>query len=518
VNTPVKLALIVTGAFGLRLLLALFVSHPGIGDPNHYYNLGGFLAEGRGFTMDYIWHYNDPPPPGTLTHPFDHWMPLAGVLAAGGMLVFGQQAIAALLPFMLLGAALALVSYLGARQFGCGEAASLFAAGACALLPELLLNSVRTDTTIPNALFVCASILLLNHGLRRGRAWAYAASGALAGLAYLTRNDAILLLPMLVVTLLIHARWGRLRRAYLALLLPLTMLLVAAPWLIRNVQTLGYATPRETRFMYFFTDQRDHYAYDTAFTLQTMLARQTPAQIIGKRLFEAAAAVKVMYTTLDVFLPVAVAGGLLLAIGARDRNRLLWVAPVLALALGALVFYAALVPYKAQAGSFKKAWITVIPLLLPLAGYALERAISDTRLRAGVMLLALIFTGANGVELARADAAFTRQYSHYIAQVAQAAQSLPDTNGDGEIILMAQDPFMLRYHGLRSVMLPMNDRETILHVARRYRVDYLMMPPDRPALDALYTGAESDPRFVPVAEIGGTNVVLYGLSHDAADD
>src|SRR5690606_34354217 len=118
-----------------------------------------------------------------------------------------------------------------------------------------------------------------------------------------------------------------------------------------------------------------HYAYQRDFTLQTMLDQQTPAQIIGKRLFEMAAAAKLMYTALDVFLPVLVAGGLLLVVAARDRERLLALAPTLVLLLGVFVFYTVLVPYKAQAGSFKKAYLTLIPLLLPLAGYALERAV-----------------------------------------------------------------------------------------------------------------------------------------------
>ncbi len=513
-NTHYKLLLLILAAFALRVLLATFVNHPGIGDPNHYYNLGVALVEGRGFTMDYIWHYNDPPPIGTLEYPFDHWMPLAGVLAAGGMAVFGQGILAALLPFMLCGALLCLVGYAAARQFGCGAGTSLFVAATCALLPEFVLNSLRTDTTLPNTLFVCSSILLLTHGLRHNHLWVYLGSGVMAGLAYLTRNDALLLLPMLAVTLVLYMRWGRLQRGYRVLLMPLVALLVIAPWLVRNQQALGYLTTRETQTMYFFTDQRDHYAYNRDFTLYTMLEQQTPAQIIGKRLFEMAAAVKLMYTTLDVFLPVAVIGGLLLVISLRDRERLLTLAPTLILLLGVLVFYALLVPYKAQAGSFKKAYLTLIPLLLPLAGYALERAITDGRIRAGTMLLALAFLGTNSVELVRADAAFTRLYSDYIAQVANAARALPDTNADGEIILMAQDPFMFRIHGLRTVMLPMENRETVLEVAQRYNVDYLMMPPDRPALDALYTGTEDDPRFVRAAEISGTNAVLYRLVED----
>jgi hypothetical protein len=234
-----------------------------------------------------------------------------------------------------------------------------------------------------------------------------------------------------------------------------------------------------------------------------MLERQTPAQLIGKRLFELAAGAKLMYTALDVFLPVAVIGGLALLIAARDRQRLLTLSPALLLLLGAWLFYALLVPYKAQSGSFKKVYLSVVPLLLPLAGYALERAISDARLRLGAAAVALALT------------AFTALYTGYIAQVSDAAHALPDTNGDGEIVLMAQDPFMFSYFGLRTVMLPLADREGILDAARRYNVDYLMMPPDRPALDPLYSGDERDPRFVPVLAIRGTNAALYRFDFDA---
>ncbi|HEX2906333.1 MAG TPA: hypothetical protein VHO69_05690, partial [Phototrophicaceae bacterium] len=215
-----------------------------------------------------------------------------------------------------------------------------------------------------------------------------------------------------------------------------------------------------------------------------------------------------------------VAGGLMLLFAARgrERERLLALAPTLILLGGALVFYAVFVPLKSQGGSFKKAYLTLIPLLLPLAAYALERAVPDARLRLGTMALALILLTANSVELVRADARFAAAYLDGMRQVAITAQALPDTNNDGEIILMAQDPFMLRFLGIRSVMLPMENRATILEVAQRYNVDYLMMPPDRPALDALYTGAETDARFLPAAKVAGTNVALYGFDFAAAGE
>ncbi len=508
----VLLLLIVLGALALRLGVMTFVRHPGIGDPNHYYNLGGFLLEGRGFNIDYIWQYNHPPE--QLDHPEDYWMPLTGLLAAASMWLFGHSVPGALVLFAIMGALVPVLAYAAARQLGCSPGSSLFSAAAAAALPELVLNSVRTDTTIPNTLLAGASILLLTHGLRRGGWLAFAGSGLCAGLAYLVRSDSSLLLPMLAVTLLAYAVWGRQwrgRRWVWAVLVPVVAVLVALPWSLRNIQLLGTPTTPRLGDMFFLTDFREHFVYDTELSLETLLASQTPAQLIGKRLFEMAASAKILYTTLDVFLPVAVAGGLLLVLAARDRDRLLILAPTLILLGGAFVFYTLLVPFKSQGGSFKKAYITLIPLLLPLAAYALERAISVPRLRVGAMALAVLFTGANAVELVRADARFAGTYLDTMQQVAAGTRAMPDTNGDGEIILMAQDPFMLRFVGVRSVMLPMEDRNTILAVAQRYGVDYLMMPPDRPALDPLYTGAESDPRFVATANIAGTNVVLYSF-------
>lgn len=512
-----RLLLICLGTLALRLALLPFIQHPGIGDSNHYYNLGAFLAEGRGYTIDYIWQYNNPPQ--GLVHPEDYWMPLTGLLPAAAFKLFGVSVQAALLPFVLLGALIPAVAYWAAREFGTGEGAALFAAAAAGVLPEFVLNSLRTDTTVPNLLLVCASILLLIRGLKRGGVFNFIGSGLAAGLAYLFRSDSSLLLPMLAVTLLVYWRWGkptvtRIPWAQVALM-PLVAILVTLPWSLRNLALSGTISTPKLDYMFYLTDFRDHWVYSTELNLQTLLASQTPAQLIGKRLFEMAASAKLLYTQLDVFLPVAVFGGLLLLLRARDREKWLTLAPALILLGGVFVFYTTLVPFKSEGGSFKKAYLTVIPLLLPLAGYALEKAVSDQRMRVGVMALAILFTGANAVELVRADARFAANYLNTMRGVAAQAQALPDTNGDGEIILMAQDPFMLRFVGVRSVMIPMENRDVILEVAQRYGVDYIMLPPDRPSLDAVYNGTETDPRFVPVYDPTGRALVFYGLDYSA---
>lgn len=517
-NPTRNLILIVLGALVLRLVLLVFVHHPGISDPNHYYNVGANLATGRGYVIDYIWQYNNPP--DAVTHPDDYRTPLTGVLAAIPMAVAGVGVPQSLALFILIGSLLPIIGYVASRQLGLREGSSLFVAAACAFLPEFVLNSLRTDTTIPNALLVCTTILLLTHGLQTGRWWAFAGSGIAAGLAYLNRNDGSLLLPMYVVTLITYLLWGRGQLAArsrwrYAALTPVVAFVIFTPWLARNLEYSGsVATPNMDR-MFFLTDYRDHYRYEGVFNLQTLFERQTPAQLIAKRLFEGAASIKLMYTTLDVFLPVAVAGGMLLVIAARDRQRLLTLSPTLILLFGYFVFYTVLVPFKSQGGSFKKDYLTLIPLLLPLAGYALERAVNDTRIRTGVMVLASGFLVANAVELVRADARATDNYLGRINQMKAVAETLPDTNGDGQLVLMTQDPFMLSFVNLPSILFPSDDRETVLEVAARYGVDYLLMPPDRPALDALYLRTESDPRFVEVAPVPGTEYIFYGIDPDA---
>ncbi|MBK8027734.1 MAG: glycosyltransferase family 39 protein [Chloroflexi bacterium] len=214
------LVLICVGALALRLGALTFVQHPGVADSNHYYNLGIRILEGHGFSADYIWFYVPPPP--ALEHAETHWTPLTAYLAAAGMAIGGISPQAAVLPFVLIGSLLPLIGYWAARQFGVGSVGSLFAAAAVAALPEFVLNSVRTDTTLPNTLLVGLSALTLTAGLRtdrplRARALALTVSGITAGLAYLTRNDSLLLLPAALATAILYAIFARPSAAILPL-------------------------------------------------------------------------------------------------------------------------------------------------------------------------------------------------------------------------------------------------------------------------------------------------------------
>lgn len=523
---------ICAGALLIRLVLLPTIPHPGFADPNYYYDLGLSLVEGRGFTIDFLWQYNNPPQ--TIVHEMDYWMPLNGVIVAASFALFGINVVAAILPFALLGAILPLVAFAAAKQFDSEDESALFAAACTAVLPELLLHSLRSETTLPNALFTGGAVLLLTYGFKRGKFRAFLAAGLLAGLAYLIRSDAALLLPVLAGTLAVYylngkgpARQNEIHQdmARHVPLVKISMyaaggiviaLIVIVPWLIRNQGLFGTPTTPNLNRMFFLTDHDEHFAYNDEFTLETMLAAQTPGQLIGKRLFELAAAFKTMVASLDMFLAVAVFGGFLLLCYRRDRERLLTLTPVLLLLLGLLIFYPILVPMKSQGGSFKKAYLALIPLLLPLAGYALEQAVTSKRLRCGVMVMVVVMTGAFAVDAVRLDAQFLRDYILHTEKIVTTANRLPDVTGDGRVRLMTRDPFMMSYYGIQSVMTPRDDRDAVLEVAQRYEIDYLLVPTARPALDAaLVDKTVSDPRFQFVTDIPGTELSFYTFAPEA---
>src|SRR5689334_22204118 len=75
---------------------------PGNIDADYYYMGGLRLAQGHGFTENYIWNYfNDPKSLPQPSHAY--WMPLASILTALGMWLTGHQTFASgRLVFLLL--------------------------------------------------------------------------------------------------------------------------------------------------------------------------------------------------------------------------------------------------------------------------------------------------------------------------------------------------------------------------------------------------------------------------------
>ena len=519
-STAVRLLAIVAAAFLFRVALLPLAYNPGLHDPIHYFTLGRRLAEGQGFTIDYVWHYSRIPP--EISHGVDHWMPLAGMATAAGIALGGVSPIAAAAVFVVAGALAPLLTFFAAKQLELADKPALIAALLAGFIPDLVSSSLRTDTTALNVVFICGAIILLNDGFRQGRKASFMLCGALAGLSYLTRNDAPLFFPVFIATAILHMGLHRrrlpLRPALIAVCLTFAaFLVVIAPWLWRNHQEMGLLGTAETARMFFMVEQADHYAYGVPITWDTMLQRQNLEDLLGARLIQFAAAIKQVAVSLAFPLNILILADAIGLMRNRPPARLLTIAPAAIWLLSIILVYPLLLPLKSQAGSFEKAFLTVVPLLIPLAAVALDALIKRFAWRMAVAGIMVFWLAVSSVEQFKRETEFADTYYGSIQVLADALAALPDVTGDGEIRIMSQDPYVMSYFGYAGVMTPLASRADTLELGRRFEIDYLLLPAARPALDALYLSAESDPRFVLAAHLADAGEIpfeLYQLVYD----
>ncbi len=486
---------------GLRLALAALAPLPGIADSNHYYNLAQSLREGRGFVIDYIWQYHSPP--DALTHPIDYWMPLSAVWPALAQMLLGASVWAALVPSVIAGGlVLPLLAYHIAGQLGGRQEAQVFALAATASLPELILNSVRTDTTVTYACFAGGALVALYHARRKPAG--FALSGALAGLAYLTRQDGLLLVGVFVLYMLAF----RPRRWRYLVLLAAGWLIVTAPWFLRNIAVLGRPMPGGASRTLFMTDFSDQFTYARELTLETYLAWGMD-NIVKKWAFEGAAGIKTMYTLPGMVLSAASAIGFGALLARRDRERLRLAAlPALMVAL-LWGFYTFVTPFHSQGGSFKKSYMAVLPFAAALAAVMIWQYVAARGARLALAALVCGMMAVDGLVLIKDDFALGHAYRNFSTEVAEAMREAGDVNGDGEIVVMSVDPFIWDYFDFRALITPADDLDTILRVAARYRADYLFVSTIRSALAPIYRGTQTDPRLVLVQDFPGLSAKLY---------
>jgi len=492
--------LILMAAFILRVGLAAFAPHPGVSDPNHYYNLGRNLASGRGFVIDYIYQYHRPP--DAVTHPEDYWMPLPAIWPALGLRLLGDSLWAALIPSAVLGTLLAVLTYGIAAAAGLEKPARLIAMATAAFLPELVLNSVRTDTTLSYTLFGGLAALCFYLGVKHGRDALFLLAGVAGGLTHLSRQDGILLAPAIAISMLVLWRVGKHpMRWRWPLLIALGWLIVLSPWLWRNQNVFGEWLPSGASRTLFMTSFNDQFTYGRELDLDHYLAWGWP-NILGNIAFQALANVKTSYTVLDVALPITAAIGLADLVARRDRERLALLLLPFVLAALLYLFYSVLVPFHTMGGSFKKSYMVLVPFLAAASAWGVVEFVQPRRIGYLFAALMVVLMGLNAFELVRADFNAAGRYDATIAALGEMLCGAGDRNGDKAITVMTQDPFILNYHGFPALIIPSDDRDTILEAAHRYGVDYIILPAARPALDLLFDGAETDPRLTLIERAG----------------
>jgi 4-amino-4-deoxy-L-arabinose transferase-like glycosyltransferase len=243
-------------ALVVRVVLIWHFPDPAYPDSFYYVDVARNLAEGRGLTIDLIWIFPEVggtiPADPTLPIPSNaHWMPLASLVQVPFLALLGPTPWASALPFAVLGALAAPLTWAMARDAGTRDWVAIVA-GVLVAMPLLsVVYMVQPDNFSLYQPLVLAALWMGARGLK-GSPRAFAAAGLFAGLATLSRNDGLLVLGALGIAFL----WDRWRRRAIpwsaAVACVALFVLVMAPWWLRQLAVFGSISPSTASGKVFF--------------------------------------------------------------------------------------------------------------------------------------------------------------------------------------------------------------------------------------------------------------------------
>jgi hypothetical protein len=213
VRVPITLYLV---ALAARALTGWLFPDPAYPDATYYVGVARALAAGHGFNIDFIWNFVDVggrlPAAATLPIPSNaHWMPLASLIQAPFIAVLGTAPIVALIPFMLVGATTAPLTWAIALEARLTRDQAL-AAGLMAAVPGAVTPFLGQPDNFALFMPLGALALWLCARALGGDPRAFILGGLIVGLATLARNDGILLgIPFALGWLALRWRALRLR-------------------------------------------------------------------------------------------------------------------------------------------------------------------------------------------------------------------------------------------------------------------------------------------------------------------
>ncbi len=553
-SREVRRDLAVLAALGLVIngLASRAVSMPGYVDAYYYFGGAVQLARGSGFTEPYVWTYLTPRDPAAdAAHRWPshlYWMPLTSIVAAPFMAVaeaLARRALAmpelfraAQLPFIVIAAALPLVSYGVARTLT-GRRRHAWAAALLTLFSAYYF--IYWTTTDAFALFGAAASGALWLGARAARHPGSAGrsltlAGVAAGLAHLARADGILVLICLagwwlargILKRPVPATAAAPARAWLIPLLGLGLgyLLVMGPWFARNLAIVGAPIPPGAARTLWLTHYDDYFTYaPEQLTPAAYLASDWRVILDGKL-----AALRANFATLVgvqanvVALPFALIG-----VWRLRRHPLLRLAGFYGVAL--FVLMTLVFTFPGARGGYFHSGAALLPFLLTAAVAGLDAVVDAAARRLPhwqperakpvftmlftalpVVLAGLLYaaevtgTGGSQPAWARRDAVYG-EMGRWL-----------ESQGEAETVVAVNNPPGWYYHtGQAAIVIPAGDAETLLAAMDSVAAPWLVLDVNHPAaLAGLYTAPEADARLTLAATFqDGAGRPVYLLRRSA---
>ncbi|HEX2755412.1 MAG TPA: glycosyltransferase family 39 protein [Candidatus Limnocylindrales bacterium] len=535
-RTPIALYLL---ALIARLVVIGHFPDPAYPDSYYYVDVARNLAAGHGFNVDFVWIFAEVggkiPALPVLPIPSNaHWMPLASLVQVPFIWLLGPTAVASAVPFALIGALAAPLTWAIARDAGTSRQVAVGAAVLVALPVMLLVFMVQPDNFSLYQPLVAGALWLAARGLR-GDARAFALAGLLVGLATLSRNDGVFVGATVGLAFL-WDRWrawrsGGSRRPAIplwsAVACAALFAVVIAPWIVRQLAVFGSISPSTASGKVLFIRTIEEWNSITTPANLSWLLGQGIGPLVLSRIGGLIAAVSI-FTTLACGVVLV----LPLVVGAWSRRRSVWFGPVFVYAAILFSFSALVSAVHVPGGTFIHSAVALVPhaFILVLEGIAVgvgwiaarrrawnretaTRVFTTTAVGFGAVLTILVsFAVHSGWAQKRADRASLGAALAVFA--------------DADARVMSIDASGIEYatgHG--GVVSPNDPIDAIREAATAYRTEWLILERDSivAALAPVLTG-QARPAWIgaPVLTIaaadgGAPRAALYPICLSPAD-
>ncbi len=334
------------------------------------------------------------------------------------------------------------------------------------------------------ALWLCA------RGLR-GRRWSFAAGGVVVGLAFLSRNDGVLLgVPFGLAFLYDLLRSPRLSRIgwWPALACAGGFMVVSGPWLLRQLDVFGSISPSSVggRIL-FISEYRQLYSVTSETTLDSFLSQGLGA-VVDSRLTGLWDALLIFATMplMGLLVPLLLVG---IWVSRRDRDFAPWFIYALTLFVFTALVSAVHVPY----GTFIHSAVALIPhayLLVMVGVAAVVHAVAARRphwdAERATRNLSLMLVGVIAVISVLATRNTLEAWQQERDGRLEVLAVLEERGHPGDVV-MSSDAGAYQYHGdWAGVVTPDDPLPTIELALRLYDVRWL-------ALEGAHTVEALDP-------------------------
>ena len=480
--------------YGLALVVRalLFGLHPDAAYPDSYYyvDVARSLQAGHGFNIDFIWSFVDVggriPANPILPIPSNaHWMPLASIVQLPTMWLLGPTSLASAIPFALIGALAAPLTWLIAREIGAGNRVALAAGVAVAIPAAAAIYMAQPDNFSLYQPLGLAAMWLAARGLR-GHCGSFALAGLMVGLATLARNDGVLLGAAVGLAFAWdrwrawHSKGARgpnipWRYAFACFGL---FLVVMAPWYLRQLIVFGSFSPSSTSGRILLIPNYDQMNSVTSDTSLGAFLSQGIGPLLTSRVLGLVSAIQI-YSVIAcsvVLMPFVV-------VGAWARRRSIDFGPfflyaALLFTASALLF-AVHVPY----GTFLHSAVALVPfsyiagmegVVIVVTWIARHRRGWEEERAARLFLVAAV-----GIVVLNAGAfamLVNRSWDSERANLIAAGQAMDAAGARTSDLVLSADPGGIEYFtGHGGVVTPEDSLAVIHQVAQDYGVRWLVL-------------------------------------------